>query len=207
MFGTGGGMRGTVTFIKMTVVGGVLFLVPVVLTIVLVEKALSVAARVVAPLAQALPLPGVSAAFAATTGSIAALVLLCFGAGLLSRSSLAARLTGTLEDRVLARFPAYGLIKSTAEGMVGLQQSGRFTPALLRYDDAWQIGFVVERLEDGWATVYLPGAPAAMSGTVAVIEDSRIAPLNLTVPEVMALLRSLGAGEGKALGLALRGAT
>jgi uncharacterized membrane protein len=131
----------------MTIIGGVLFLVPVVLTIVLVEKALAVAVRLVAPIAQALPLPGVSAAFAATVGSAVALVILCFAAGILARSRAATRLTQTLEDRVLARVPAYGLIKSTTEGIVGLEQSGRFTPALLRYDDAFQVGFVVDRLE------------------------------------------------------------
>ncbi|WP_291297838.1 DUF502 domain-containing protein [Elioraea sp.] len=187
----------------MTIIGGIVFLIPVVLTVVLVEKALAIAIRLVGPVAQAMPLPGISAAFAATAGSVAALVVLCFAAGLVARSRSARRLTTTLEERVLARFPAYGLIKSTAEGVVGREREGQFTPALLRYDDAFQVGFVVERLAGGFATVYLPGAPTAMSGSVAVMEESRIVPLSLTVPQTLALLRTLGAGAGEALSAAV----
>jgi uncharacterized membrane protein len=43
-----------------------------------------------------------------------------------------------------------------------------------------------------------------MSGSVAVMEESRIVPLDLTVPQVMALLRALGAGQPDALARAVR---
>ncbi len=198
-------MRAAFSFIKTTVIGGLLFLVPVVLTIVVVEQALAIAVKLVRPIAAMLPLPGVTAAIAATGGSAVALLVVSFAAGLLARGRLANRLADMLEQRILGRFPAYGLIKSTAEGFVGLEKEGSFVPALLRYDDAFQIGFVVERLEGGFATVYLPGAPSATSGSVAVMEEGRIVPLGLTVPETLAVLRRLGAGAGPALASAMRG--
>ncbi|WP_144299489.1 DUF502 domain-containing protein [Elioraea rosea] len=199
-------MRAVMSFVKTTVIGGVLFLVPVVLAVVVIQQALAIAVKLVRPVAGMLPLPGVSAAIAATGGSILALFILCFVAGLLARGRLANRLADTLEERILSRFPAYGLIKSTAEGFVGLEKEGSFVPALLRYDDAFQIGFVVERLEGGFATVYLPGAPSATSGSVAVMEEGRIVLLGLTVPDTLALLRRLGAGAAPALAAAIRSA-
>ena len=97
-------------------------------------SAVPVLIAIVGPIARLVPLPGVSAAAAATIAAVLSLLILCFLAGLVARTVMAGRPTGTLEQRVLAHFPAYGLIKSTAEGLVGWQQAEGLSPALLRFD-------------------------------------------------------------------------
>lgn len=196
-------MRGVLGFVRTTVIGGIVFLVPVVLTIVLLKQGVDLAVAIVGPIARLVPLPWVSAAAAATFAAVLSLLILCFLAGLVARTVMAGRLTGALEQRVLARFPVYGLIKSTAEGLVGWQQAEGLAPALLRFDDGWQIGFVTQRLGGGRAAVYVPDAPTPMTGAVFVMEDERIRPLGLSVPETLTMIRSLGAGAPAAIAAAL----
>jgi len=51
----GGGMKAIIEFVKTTLAGGFLFLVPVVLAVILVGKALQLAGQILAPVARLIP--------------------------------------------------------------------------------------------------------------------------------------------------------
>ena len=66
---------------------------------------------------------------------------------------------------------------------------------LAKFDDYSQIAFEVERLSDGRAIVFLPGAPDAWSGSTVVVDADRITPLDLKSLEVVRLAKNLGKGS------------
>ena len=76
--------------------------------------------------------------------------------------------------------------------------------AVVRFDDLWQIGFEIERIEGGKVALFLPGSPDPWSGSVCIAEADRVTPLDLPVAAVVKMVRRLGRGANEALGERLR---
>jgi hypothetical protein len=99
-------------FLKTTFLGGVLFLVPVVVLITIIAKALEVAKKVVVPLNDALFKGTGAHAYAGDMLAFGLLLVLCFLAGLAAKTSFARKSVDALEKKVLAKVPAYDSLKS-----------------------------------------------------------------------------------------------
>src|SRR5262245_66326113 len=95
-------MKTILDFLKTTVLGGLLFLVPVVLMVLIVRQAISMAGKLLAPVERLMPFETVLGI--AMRHIVAALVLLavCIIAGLAARTRLGGRATDAFE-RVLLR--------------------------------------------------------------------------------------------------------
>jgi uncharacterized membrane protein len=72
-------------------------------------------------------------------------------------------------------------------------------PAVVRFDDSWQIGFEIERIAGGKVTLFLPGSPDHWSGSFCMMDEDRVTPLDLPVPAVAAMAKRLGKGASEAL--------
>ena len=193
-------MKAFVGFLKTTLLGGVLFLVPFTIGIYVLREAISV----IHPLAIRLlgrfhdvSILGVAGGLLA---AILALLLLCFLAGLLARTGLGKGFTARLEDKVLMQIPGYGLLKSMAAGWAEQPGASSFQVALVRTGEAWQLGFVVDRLPDGRRVVFMPEAPSSLSGPVLVLPEDCVQPLDARVGEALKCLKRLGAGSAELLG-------
>ena len=71
--------------------------------------------------------------------------------------------------------------------------------AVVRFDDLWQIGFEIERIEGGKVALFLPGSPDPWSGSVCIAEEDRVTPLDLPVAAVARMVRRRGRGANEAL--------
>jgi hypothetical protein len=69
----------------------------------------------------------------------------------------------------------------------------------MRFDDSWQIGFEIERIEGGKVALFLPGSPDPWSGAVCIAEENRVTLLDLPVAAVAQMVRRLGRGANEAL--------
>jgi uncharacterized membrane protein len=134
-----------------------------------------------------------------TVLSALVLVVVSFGAGLVARTYLGARLTHRFENSLLGRLPHYQVLKSMAEGLVQLETATGIKPALINIEDAWQMGYLLEPLENGWSSVFLPQAPTPMSGNVMYLPAGRVRPLDITMVDAMAIIKRIGVGSGEAL--------
>lgn len=180
-------MRAIFTFFKATAIGGMAFLVPIVILALILNKALAVMMSLAEYAASRLHIEAVHNILVLNLISIAALILLCFIAGLLARTKLARESVGFLEDRFLDRIPFYLFVKSMTGGIPDRHEQV-LTPVWARLDDYSQLAFEVERQEDGRVVVFLPGAPNPWSGTVAIFDADRITPSGMTM---MAAIRNL----------------
>ena len=188
-------MKRLLKLIQTTLVGGVLFLVPLVVLVIMLEKALVLAHKLVDPLVHHLPFESVLGLRTPVLLAVALLMLFCLLAGLFARTALARRIVETLEEAVLSKVPGYALLKSTGASMLGVEAAGAYPVVLARFDDAWQLGFEVEALENGLVAVFIPGTPDPQAGSVFFMERSRVVPANRPLGAAMKCLKHYGAGS------------
>ena len=75
-------------------------------------------------------------------------------------------------------------------------------PVLATFDDHQLIAFDMERLADGRAVLYLPGAPDAWSGSVVLVSTERIEALDIDPSDLARSLQGLGRGTAALLSAA-----
>ena len=192
-------MNAIKSFLKSTLVGGVMFLVPVVLIVIVLKHALQLAGQIAQPLAEMLPIRQVGGVAVATIIAVAMLLLVAFLAGLLSRTGPGRRVTHWFEESILGGLPQYRMVKSLAEGLTQIEDGTGMQPVLMRGDEGWMLGYQMEELPDGWRVIFLPASPTPMSGNVIYAEGSRVRRLDLTMREAMMLVKRLGIGSTAAL--------
>ena len=86
-----------------------------------------------------------------------------------------------------------------AEGLAHVESAESVHPALVSIEGGWQIGYLLERLENGWVAVFLPQAPTPMSGNVMYLPADRVRSLGMTMVQAMAIVERMGVGSVKAL--------
>src|SRR2546422_11318885 len=89
-------MKGFLHFLRTTLVGGILFLVPIVVLMIVLGKALAIAHKLADPIAARLPFESLIGLRTPHVFAIALLVIFCFVAGLFSRAAPAKRGGGWL---------------------------------------------------------------------------------------------------------------
>jgi uncharacterized membrane protein len=190
-------MLALLRLLKATLVGGILFLLPIGITLVVFGKLLAISMHASQIMHDRL-FPGYDSTIVPLVIAIGVLVLIALLAGLFARTPLGRSLFIKLEGAVLARLPIYTILRQMLVDMADsadrLAGQGELKVVRVRFDDLTQIGFVVDRIPGEGIIVYLPGAPSALSGTVVLVEAERVTETALEPKQVMASMRRLGAG-------------
>jgi uncharacterized membrane protein len=187
------------TFLKTTCLGGIIFLVPIVLFIAVLDQALTIVASLAAPIAAVFPVSSIGDLAIVHIVALLILVFVCFLAGLAARTAIAGRVVQSLEANILDKIPAYALMKMKAGTMLSVEDAGNMVPVLIQFDDYWQMGFEVEKLDEEKSLVFLPGAPDPWSGSVRLVLSDRITPLDTNITAVTIMMKALGKGSSRAL--------
>jgi uncharacterized membrane protein len=190
--------RHALAVMKTTLVGGVVFMMPVVVLIVVFTKAGGYLRKLAQPLAKVLPLDTVLGVMVADAILIALFLLACFLAGLLTRLSFANTFVKKAETGVLWRIPGYGFLKALTDSL-DKDHGSSLRPVLVRFDDYSQLAFEVDQLPDGRKVIYIPGAPNPRAGSVLVLDRDRVEPVPLSFMAAVRSLRALGRGVGSSL--------
>jgi uncharacterized membrane protein len=192
-------MKGRFRFLKTTVIGGIVFLVPLIIIVAIIGKAFEIMRKVADPLSSLMPIESVGDIAIVNFIAFALIVLVCFLAGLAARTLSAGKLVQFLESRILSHIPAYAFIKGMTASVAGAEDGKGMTAVLARLDDYSQIAFEIERLAGGNVIVYLPGAPNPWSGSVCVMTEDRVQPIDATMMSAVQNIRHLGRGSGELL--------
>jgi uncharacterized membrane protein len=186
-------------FLKATIAGGLLFLLPAVLIVIVLGYAMRLAGKVAKPISDLLPVDAVVGVGGVTILAVLVLVVVSLVAGLFARTIAGKRIMRWSENSLLGGLPQYRLVKSMAEGLAQVESTEGVNPALVSIEGGWQIGYLLEPLENGWVTVFLPQAPTPMSGNVMYLPANRVRPLGITMIQAMAIVKRMGVGSAKAL--------
>lgn len=185
-------MKSISSFLKHIFTGGILFLLPIVLILILLEKAHLMLLKISAPISNRLP----DIIFGFDGSSLIAILLLitiCFLGGLLFRLARVKKAVRTLEENILSNIPGYSLIKSLTADAVGEQIDNKMQPVLIKDEETWSIGFLVEENEE-FGTVFKPEPPRGDSGEIKIIPKQSIQKLDISATKVSQIIKSFGKG-------------
>ena len=177
-------------FIVSTVVGGLLVVVPLYLAVLLLLKAMRSVGGLVRPVTKLLP-PALPAE------NILALLLvlsLCFLIGLALRARVGRALRERLEQSLFERIPGYALFRSLTQRLAGESRENVWQPALAEIEEALVPAFIIEELEDGSFTVFVPSIPTPLAGAVYVLSRARVHPLDVPFTQAIQTVSRWGAG-------------
>jgi uncharacterized membrane protein len=189
-------MRGILTFLRATLVGGLLFLTPLVVLVVVINKALTFGARLIRPLADRVPYSlGLGPAKAYVAAGLL-LVLICFLAGLLARSALARKSVQMIEGSVLSFIPGYEYLKQAGASVLGAMETDAQPVVLVRIGDSWRIGVKTEEIGEKWLSIFVPNSPNSNRGNVFIVDRAKVRVSATPLATALASLRRCGAGAG-----------
>jgi uncharacterized membrane protein len=186
-------MKTLFAFVKMTLIGGLLVVLPIWLTVLLLVKAISGALIVLKPIAALLPQTVVHDDLVA----LALLLVICFGTGLLLRARAVQRFGQWLERHTLECMPGYTLVRGMTRQLAGKGEEQSFQPALVEIEDALVPAFIVEKHADGQITVFVSSSPTPMAGAIYILTPERVHPVNVPLHKAMTCVAKWGTGSGQ----------
>ena len=178
-------------FVTSTVVGGVFVVVPVYLAILVLLKGMQSVAKLVRPLAALLPdwLP------AEGFFSLVLLLGVCFLVGLTMRTRVGREVRERIEVVFFERLPGYGLLRSLTQRLAGEGDETAWKPALAEIEDALTPAFVIEELDDGRFTVFVPSIPTPLAGAVYILDRERVHLLDIPFTQAIRSISRWGSGS------------
>jgi uncharacterized membrane protein len=126
--------------------------------------------------------------------AVAALLLACLAIGLLVRSAAGRWARQVLESVIFERIPGYRLVKAFA-GEGPQARAGRaMRPALAAIEEGLCPALVMDEFADGRLVVFVPGAPAPMSGAIYVFTPDKVTLLDVPLLPFLKAISSWGLG-------------
>jgi uncharacterized membrane protein len=181
-------------------VAGFLFLLPIYLAILLLLKAMKSLGGVVRPLARLLPesLP------AETVISLFIVLMLCLLVGIVLRTPFGQARRTNIENSLLQKIPGYEVVRGLTRQLAGQGEESAWRPALAEIEDALVPAFIVEELDDGCFTVFVPSSPTPLTGAIYILPAGRVHPLNVPFTQAVKAVTRWGSGS-KALVESMQG--
>jgi uncharacterized membrane protein len=178
-------------FITSTVVGGLFIIVPVYLAVLLLLKGMKSAAGLVRPIAAMVPdwLP------AERLLSLVAVLALCFLVGVAVRTRSGRVVRERMEKVFFERLPGYGLLRSLTQRLAGDSDEQAWKPALVEIEEALVPAFIIEELDDGRFTVFVPSVPTPLAGAVYVLRRERVHILDIPFTQAISSISRWGSGS------------
>lgn len=187
---------------RTTLLGGALFLIPLVLGVMLLGKAFSIMRVVADSVDEFLPWDTIASVPIIDAVATLILVLSCLAAGMIARSGWGRSIQARIDTVLLQLFPGYAWIKGVTGAISDDDAATVFKPVMVELDDQYQMGFEVERSENGFVLVYLPGAPDPRAGALSFLPPERVKPLEGDFNSVAKIFKKLGIGAAEVMGQA-----
>ncbi|MBL0735880.1 DUF502 domain-containing protein [Flavobacterium sp. GN10] len=192
-------MKSILKIIKATFLGGLVFLVPLVVLLIVLEKGYGIIQKTTLPLVSNLPKISVLGLAIQEFIGILIIILICLVAGLLAKTANAKKLVERLEDGVLSFVPGYSFMKNMNENILGLESKDDLKVILVPTDAGLQFAFLIEQVSDEKFTVFIPDAPNPWSGSVVFVDKKDITEIDITQKQALACIRKLGYGSKELL--------
>ena len=180
-------------------ISGLLIVVPFYLAVLLLLKAMQSLVGVVRPIAALLPdwVP------AEDLLALLLVLILCFLVGVAVRTPIGRAARERVEKSLFQRIPGYAVFRGLAQQLSGESRDSAWKPALVEIEDALVPGFIIEELEDGQLTVFVPSIPTPLAGAVYILRRERVHALDIPFTSAIQVVSKWGSGS-KALVAAMK---
>jgi uncharacterized membrane protein len=188
-------MKSALTFLRTTLVGGLLVVVPVWVLVLIAVKVVSEAGGALRPITAVLPV-GVWFPELLAAG---VLLGVCFLAGLAVRTAVGRYAREVVERRLLERVPGYTTLRSMSEQLADMNRETGFRPALAEIEGGLAPALIVENHPDGRCTVFVPSAPTPIGGSIFIFPGEKVHPVNVPLVVLLKCVSRYGAGSQELL--------
>ena len=192
-------MKSILKIIKATFLGGILFLAPLILLLVLLEKGFSIVQKITKPIIHQFPKVEVLGLAMEEIVALFIIIFICFTAGLIAKTAHAQKLIQKLEDGILSFVPGYSFMKNMNESMLGFESNQDLKVILVPTDAGLQFAFLIEKIDENKFAVFIPDGPNPWSGSVVFVEKKDITEVGISQKEALACIRKLGYGSADLL--------
>jgi uncharacterized membrane protein len=178
-------------FVTSTVVAGLLVVVPVYLAVLLLLKGMRSVGSVVRPFAALLPdwIP------AEGLFSLVLVLAVCFLVGIAVRTRSGRAVRERMETVFFERLPGYGVLRSLTQRLAGDTDEEAWKPALVEIEEALVPAFVIEELDDGRFTIFVPSVPTPFAGAVYILSRERVHILDVPFTQAVRSISRWGSGS------------
>jgi uncharacterized membrane protein len=178
-------------FFANALLGGVLILLPIYLAVLVLLKGMKSVAALVRPLTGLVPawLP------AENLLSLLLVLVVCFLVGLAVRTRMGRIFRERIERSLFERLPGYALFRSLTQRLAGEGRETAWKPALVEIEEALVPGFIIEEIEDGRLTVFVPSVPTPFAGAVYILTRDRVHPLDVPFTQAIQSVSRWGSGS------------
>ncbi len=186
-------MKTITKFLKVTLVGGLLVVLPVWVSLLLLLKAIKGAMAMLLPIAKLLPETVVHE-------KIVALVLLlaiCLVVGLLTRTRLGMRIGHWITQHIFDRIPGFAVMRGMTRQFAGNKEEELFQPALVEIEEALVPAFIIEKHADGQFTIFVSSSPTPMAGAIYILPPERVHLVDVPLRKAMLCVTKWGAGAAE----------
>jgi len=172
------------------VVGGVLVL-PLYLAVLVMLKGMQSVVVLVRPLAALFP----ETAPAENVLALLAVLFICFVVGAAVRTRAGRALRERMETSFFGRLPGYAMFRGLTQRLAGGGEQNMWKPVLAEIEDALVPAFIVEELDDGRFTVFVPSVPTPFAGAVYILSRERVHLVDIPFTEAIQSVSRWGAGS------------
>jgi uncharacterized membrane protein len=121
-------------------------------------------------------------------------LVVCFLVGVFVRTPRGRVFRESVEKWLFGRLPGYGLFRSLTQQLAGDGRDSVWKPALAEIEEALVPAFIIEELDDGRYTIFVPSVPTPLAGAVYILSRSRVHPLNIPFTEAIKSVSRWGSG-------------
>ena len=179
-------------FIRSTIAAGILFLLPITVTLVILGRVYVHVEKILVPIIHHIP---EQVGFIRLRIVIIIIIMLTifFIGGLLVRVSLFRKWVNVLENQVLTFMPGYALLKTTTGEKLGSELEEKAQPILVKDNEHFRPAILVE-IKGDWATIFYPEPPKYNSGEISMVPIDQIEYLSGNLSSTIKVMKRNGKG-------------
>src|SRR5215472_15566624 len=182
--------------IRDTAISGILALLPLYVFLLVISKAWKSLSSIGGGIAQMFGMKSILGVSGSSVFSGFLIVAIWLVTGMLVRYSFLGAVSKAAERQLSKYIPDYDNYKAKAEEK--LQHKVRvlpYTSALIRWEEYWQPGYIVEQDQEGNCVLFLPDIPETNQGQILLARQDQIRILeSVTANQLDAMLKKTGKG-------------
>ena len=188
-------MKQILSFLKTTATGGVLVLVPLLIMYIMMTELLDITVDIATSVTSVFPDNFLGELDEHMVVAFMLLFSAAFLMGLTLRSSLLRRLGRKIEEATLGRLTIYVAIKRLSLGLLGGVDGNAFQTGLVTVSEGVrQLAYIVEDHGEGLLTVFIPISPVGLTGSIWLLDESKVERLPISVGAASQVVGQMGVG-------------
>jgi uncharacterized membrane protein len=176
------------------ILGGIFLIFPLLIVIVLIEKAVQLLLPLGKKLSEIFELHSVFGTAAVTIVCLVLILLLCLLGGVLVNKGFVHQYSRKVEEKLFLFFPSFQMLKYRLLGDKGTKSSEIWEAILIKEENTYRIAFITDESKDGHIAVYIPDAPRMDAGEIRYFKKGECDYLRITMGEAMSALNGFGKG-------------